>query len=89
MRVEFLSSEACRNAPAVRRLLDDCLAEADIEVQVVERLGAFRSPSVLVDGIDVVQPGDAISGDACRLDLPTREQILAALTNAMRGLGDA
>lgn len=82
MRVEFLTCQGCPNAVAARQLLKDCLAEAGIEVHVVDRLGAYPSPSVLIDGIDVMQPGEVVDGHACRVELPTRERILAALGTA-------
>ena len=83
MRVELLTSSGCPNATAARRLLVDCLAEVGIdEDSVVERVGRHPSPTVLVDGVDVMGPGTEEAADACRLDLPTRERVLAALRSA-------
>jgi hypothetical protein len=83
MRVELLTSRACPNAAAARRLLGDCLSEVDIaEDVVVERVGEYPSPTVLVDGVDVMKRGTELTADACRLDLPTRDRVLAALRNA-------
>jgi hypothetical protein len=70
MKIELLSVPDCPNVGAVRELLRDCLAREGKEAQVVERVGDFPSPTVLVDGVDVMgtPPG---TGMSCRLDLPT------------------
>lgn len=52
--------------------------------RVVERVGAYPSPTVLVDGVDVMTPGAPLIANACRLDLPIRERVLAALNDARR-----
>ena len=49
---------------------------------VLERVGDYPSPSVLINGVDVLG-GAAGDPAACRLDLPTREHIRAALAEAM------
>lgn len=83
MRVELLTSPGCPNATAARRLLWDCLVEVGVpEDVVVERVGAYPSPTVLVDGVDVMTPDAEVATDACRLDLPTRDCVLAALRGA-------
>jgi hypothetical protein len=64
------------------QLLKDCLAAAGVEAAVIERVGTYHSPSVLIDGLDVMEPGAVFTGNACRLDLPTRERVLAALAIA-------
>ncbi|ARQ62688.1 alkylmercury lyase [Mycobacteroides chelonae] len=85
MHVELLTSLGCPNASAARRLLGDCLSEIGIaEDVVVERVGGYPSPTVLVDGVDVMKPGTELGADACRLDLPTRDRVLAALLSARR-----
>ena len=46
-----------------------------------DRVGRDPSPTVLVDGVDVMRPESGVrSGDACRLDLPTAQRILDALS---------
>lgn len=58
----------------------ECLDELGLAAQVAERLGDFPSPTVLVDGVDVMTGAvGASSTQACRLDLPTRSRVLAAL----------
>lgn len=65
-------------------MVGDCLSEVGIAKDaVVERVGEYPSPSVLVDGVDVMMPGTELTADACRLDLPTRGRVLAALRSAM------
>ncbi|MEB3050343.1 hypothetical protein KV112_11435 [Mycolicibacter sp. MYC123] len=83
MRVEILSSSDCPNAAAAHELLVDCLAVLGIDTAIVERVGPFPSPSVLIDGTDVMCPDQPPTGDFCRLDLPTRELIFAALRRAV------
>jgi hypothetical protein len=81
MKVELLSVPGCPNVGRVRELLRTCLNRHGINVEVVEQVGDFPSPTVLVDGIDVT--GAPVgTGARCRLDLPTEEQLLAALDSA-------
>lgn len=71
----------CPNLDAARDLLRACLAELGLPLSFTEREGDFPSPSVLVNGFDVT----GASGDtaaACRLQLPTAEQIRTALLAA-------
>ena len=82
MYVELRTSPRCPNADSARRLLKDCLAAAGVAATVIERVGTYHSPSELIDGVDVMDPGAALVGDACRLDVPTRERVLAALAAA-------
>ena len=55
------------------------LARLHLDVAVVERVGEYPSPTVLVDGIDVVTTERLQPGARCRLDLPAYEQLLAVL----------
>ena len=85
MLVELLSAPGCPHAGAAKTALSDCLTALGIDVPIIERVGAYPSPTVLIDGIDVMRPGDgAQEGDACRLDLPTAQRILAALRKEPR-----
>lgn len=83
VRVEHLSSPGCPNAAASRDLLVECLAALGVAESVIERIGAFPSPSVRVVGIDVMRPGQPLTGECCRLDVPTRTAIMAALRQAL------
>lgn len=78
--VELLSASDCPNAPAARALLTGCLRRLGLDVQVVERVGEFPSPTILVDGIDVMTGREGSPPmSACRLDVPTEARLLAAL----------
>jgi alkylmercury lyase len=63
-------------------MVRECLTELGLDTTVIERVGRYRSPTVLVDGVDVMGPAgaDGVDGVACRLDLPSRDRVLAALT---------
>jgi hypothetical protein len=80
MRIEVLSSSGCPHAAAAKKTVADCLAALGIDVPITERVGRYPSPTVLVDGVDVMRPeAGAAIGDACRLDLPTPHRVLDAL----------
>ena len=81
MRVELLHYECCPLAPAALQLVRECLVALGISVPVLVRVGDYPSPTVLVDGVDVMDPAAKLSQvRACRIDVPTRERVLAALT---------
>lgn len=83
MLIELLRAPDCPNATPVRAVLDECLAELGIVAPVNERVGAYASPSVLVDGVDVVaRPPGGHERPCCRLDLPDRDQLRTALRRA-------
>jgi hypothetical protein len=79
MRIELLSSPGCPRAATAKETVTGCLASLGIEVTIIERVGRFPSPTVLVDGIDVMRPEGAVSGDTCRLDLPTTQRVCEAV----------
>ncbi len=80
MQVELLLAPDCPNAAAAKTALTEALQELELTVPVVERIGDFPSPTVLVDGVDVMN--DHVGTPqmhACRLDVPTVPKLLAAL----------
>ena len=80
MRIELLTSPGCPHAAAARETVTDCLTTLGMDVPLIERVGRYPSPTVLVDGIDVMRPEAGASiGDACRLDLPTAQHVLEAV----------
>jgi hypothetical protein len=80
MRVELLYHAGCRSAPAALQLVRECLITLGLPDPVLVRVGDYLSPTVLVNGTDVMRPGTRLSeGSACRIDVPTRERMLAAL----------
>jgi hypothetical protein len=82
--VELRAVPGCPNLPAVRGLLRACLAELGPPPPFIEVTGDYLSPSVLVDGIDVTG-ADTDGAAACRLDLPTADDIRTALRWALDG----
>jgi hypothetical protein len=58
----------------------ECLTTLGLTVPIIDRVGRYPSPTVLVNGVDVMRPGAAPVGDACRLDLPTPQRVLDALS---------
>lgn len=81
IRVELLHMPDCPNTDAARRLLAGCLAELGLTVGIEEKEGAFASPTIRVNGEDVM--GNPQSHAAtCRLDVPSRDRILAVLRRA-------
>jgi hypothetical protein len=78
MRVELRAVPDCPHLAATRERLRACLEQAGWPPDFEERLGEFRSPSVLVDGVDVTG-ADPHAPAACVLHPPTAEQILTAL----------
>jgi len=78
MKIELLHVAGCPHVADARHVLLACLVEFGISETIEEREGAFPSPTILVDGDDVM--GEPASKDAsCRLDVPTRERIAAAI----------
>ena len=81
MRIELLTSPGCPNAETTRKILADCLSSLGIDEPIIDRVGTYPSPTLLIDGVDVMRPAaQAPTGDACRLDLPTPQHILDALS---------
>lgn len=82
-RIQVLQVPDC---PLVDRLIDDlesCLTETHISDPVEVLVGDYPSPTLLLEGIDVAT-GQPVSGQPrCRMDPPSRSQILAAVA-AMR-----
>jgi hypothetical protein len=80
MRVELLLAPDCPNAVAARAVLVDCLTGLGLPTAVRERVGAYPSPTILVDGVDVMTGRvGAPPMQACRLDVPTESRLQAAL----------
>ena len=79
VKIELLHLPDCPHVDHARHLLQACLTELNLTgVDVADREGNFPSPSILVNGIDVM--GTPASENAsCRLDLPTRARVLSAL----------
>jgi hypothetical protein len=84
MRIELFSSPGCPNAATTRAVLTRSLVRLGIDTAIIERVGAFPAPTVLIDGTDVMHPDQPPPTDQyCRLDLPTETKVLAALRQAI------
>ena len=80
MRVELLLAPDCPNALAARAVLVSCLTRLGLAIGVRERVGGYASPTILVDGVDVMTGTVGVPPrQACRLDVPTESELLAAL----------
>src|SRR5437899_2190013 len=78
VEVELLSVAGCPHVDAARQLLNACVEELQIRAHIEEKVGAYPSPTIRVDGQDVMGSPPVFEA-ACRLDTPTRERVLAAL----------
>ncbi len=84
--MELLHHPGCRSVPATQQLLEECLAALGILAPIFTRVGDYPSPTVLVNGTDVMRPTAALPlGSACRIDVPTRCRLLAVLTAHLHG----
>lgn len=88
VQVELRSVPECPNLAPARQALHTALADLGLPAAMVtEVVGDYPSPSILVNGVDVMG-GNGDGSAACRLDLPTGERIRAALRQAI-GAGPA
>jgi hypothetical protein len=84
MHVELLQHQGCPLAPAALELVQRCLRVLCLPVAVLERVGDYPSPTVLVNGTDVMgTTSESLTARVCRVDVPTRERVLAALRAAL------
>ena len=83
-QVQMLSVPDCPLVERVRAALRLAVARSGINAAVRERVGTYPSPSVLIDGRDVLTGEPLASHACCRLDLPTTEEIAAALQERLR-----
>lgn len=81
LRIQILQIPGCPNAARARETVTRALMEGGIEAVLEEVVGEYPSPTVLVGGRDVTGQSTR-PGNVCRLDLPTEEQVLAALRRA-------
>ena len=83
VHVEVLHHEGCPLFASALELVRDCVRESGVDAVLSERVAQYPSPTVLVEGRDVMGvPGDGMPVDACRLDLPTRDRVVDALRSA-------
>jgi hypothetical protein len=81
VHVQILHVQDCPLVDGLRQRLQRCVAQSGAPVRIDEIEGPYPSPTLLIDGTDVTgRP--TLAGPSCRLDLPTENEILAALTKA-------
>jgi hypothetical protein len=80
MTIELLHVSGCPHVVAARALLLECLDVLNLNAIVEEKEGAYPSPTILVNGVDVMG-APASQAAACRLDVPTKVRLVAALRN--------
>lgn len=86
MRVELLLAPECPLADAARSVVERCIEQLGLATQVMERVGEYPSPTILVDGVDVMTgTAGTPRAQACRLDVPTEPRVLAALLGRPAG----
>ena len=83
VKVQLLAVPGCPLVGDLREVLRRSVAAAPFPVEIVELVGDFPSPTVLVDGDDVTGRL-AGEGASCRLDVPSQAQIASALDAAGR-----
>jgi hypothetical protein len=82
--LEVLWFRGCPHAAEASALARRCLARLAIAATLVERVGEFASPTILVDGHDVMGARPT-PGACCRLDRPTEARLMEALERAGKG----
>jgi hypothetical protein len=84
-RIRILQVPGCPNVEQVREKVRRVLAQVQVDAEVEELVGEYPSPTLLIDGRDVTGRPPGGSASACRLDLPTENQVLTALGFGGRG----
>jgi hypothetical protein len=80
---ELLLVPDCPHADAARAVLAEGINRLATPVAVQERVGEYPSPTILVNGVDVVTGQVFEHGvAACRLDIPTLSNVVTALSAA-------
>jgi hypothetical protein len=82
VRVQLLHVADCPLVGRLRDVLDDCLQHVRFAVRVEDLEGAYPSPTLLIDGIDVATGAAPPREICCRFDLPTCAQVASALNRA-------
>ena len=84
IHIELRTAPGCPHAERARAILADCLTTVGIDSPIVEVVGRYPSPTVLIDGVDVMAPNAApLAVEACRLDQPDAASVLTALRRAL------
>jgi hypothetical protein len=79
--ISILHVEGCPLVGRLRTEVEHALASIGATAVIEEIEGAFPSPTLLIDGVEL--EGSPLGSEpACRLELPSREQIVSALLAA-------
>ena len=78
--VQVLQVPDCPLVDRLLALIEECRAQIGVDLEVQMRVGQYPSPTLVVDGVDVATGRPVSVAACCRLDLPTRDQVLAALS---------
>lgn len=78
-RIQILHVPDCPLVDRVVQLVRECQVHTGDNEALDLRVGPYPSPTLLIDGLDVTTGEPTAGAMRCRLDLPTREQILKAL----------
>jgi hypothetical protein len=81
IRIQLFHVPDCPLVEQVRATLSSSLSKANVRVAIEEVEGPYASPTLAIDGADVTGRTLA-AGPSCRLDLPTEDQVLSALTRS-------
>jgi len=81
--IQLFCLPGCPHAEPARVLLRTCLARLSLEVPIEEKVGDYPSPTIMVDGVDVMG-SSGFSGQGCRIDVPTEEKLMGALQKIRR-----
>ena len=81
-RVQILHVGDCPLVGGLRETVLRSLARAGCGAWIEELQGDYPSPTLLIDGIDIVTGRPVDPHPACRLDVPTEDQVVAALRAA-------
>jgi hypothetical protein len=79
LRIQVLHVADCPHVGRVRKDLQACLDQCGMDALIEEVEGPYPSPTLLVGGRDVVTEHPPGAGPACRLDVPSRDQISRAI----------
>lgn len=79
VRVQVLHVPDCPLLEHLRANLRHALAASEVTATVHEQQGTYPSPTVLVNGLDITTSRPPGGEACCRLDVPTADEIAAAL----------
>lgn len=77
--VLILQVPDCPLVEQLRDLVNDCLAALSDPRNVETTVGDYPSPTLIIGGLDVATGRPVDDRTCCRLDLPSRDQVLVAL----------